>query len=52
MEFGMVSLSKKRPISKVEQEWLENNKKAIEAYNERVDKHGPLLIPHWAVEEK
>lgn len=27
--------------------WLEENKAAIAAYNERIDRHGTLLKPIW-----
>jgi antitoxin CcdA len=30
-----------------ERAWLEENKAAIEAYNERIEKHGTLLTPIW-----
>lgn len=30
-----------------ERAWLEENKAAIEAYNERIEKHGTLLKPIW-----
>lgn len=30
-----------------ERAWLEENKAAIHAYNERIEKHGTLLKPLW-----
>ena len=32
-----------------EREWLEQSGPAIDAYNERIKKHGPILgLPEWA----
>jgi antitoxin CcdA len=31
-----------------EQKWLRDSQSAIEAYNKRIDKSGPLLTPSWA----
>ena len=33
-----------------ERQWLEENKDAIAAYNERIEKQGLLLTPYWAEE--
>jgi post-segregation antitoxin (ccd killing protein) len=33
--------------SAAEQAWLKENRVAIAAYNERVEKHGMLLKPIW-----
>jgi antitoxin CcdA len=33
-----------------EQVWLEENRGAIRAYNERIEKHGTLLTPLWLEE--
>ena len=30
-----------------ERRWLEENREAIEAHNERVRKHGVLIQPYW-----
>ena len=34
-----------------EKEWLEENREAIKAYNERITKNGTLLKPYWLKEE-
>ncbi len=31
-----------------EQEWIQNNQKAVQAHNKRIEKDGPLLTPDWA----
>jgi antitoxin CcdA len=33
-----------------EEQWRQDARSAIEAYNERIDKSGPLLTPHWATD--
>lgn len=43
-ETGIVAAVKKAH----EQKWLKENRDAIQAYNERIEKTGPLLTPHWA----
>lgn len=30
-----------------EAEWLDANRAAIDAYNDRIDEDGPLLTSHW-----
>lgn len=42
-EKGIAAAIKK----KRETEWLEQNKDAIDAYNEMVEKNGLLLEPYW-----
>lgn len=34
-----------------EQEWLQENRAAIAAHNERIEKHGLLIDPYWAEED-
>lgn len=31
-----------------QEQWLKDSQRGIEAHNERVDKTGVLLTPHWA----
>lgn len=31
-----------------EEEWLKENRAALEAHNQRIEKSGPLLTPGWA----
>ncbi len=33
-----------------EEEWIQNNKLAMQAHNTRIEKSGPLLPPEWAEE--
>lgn len=33
-----------------EEEWLRENRAAIEAYNRRIEKDGPLLVTPWTKE--
>jgi antitoxin CcdA len=33
-----------------EAQWLKNNRKAIEAYNERIEREGVLIKPYWMEE--
>jgi antitoxin CcdA len=42
-ETGIIGAVKKA----YEQQWLKDSQSAIQAYNERIDKAGPLLTPNW-----
>jgi antitoxin CcdA len=33
-----------------EEKWRQEARSAIDAYNERIEKSGPLLTPHWATD--
>ena len=43
-EYGIINAVKEARA----QEWLLNNKKAILAHNERIEKQGILLTPDWS----
>lgn len=38
--------------TRLEQQWLEENRGAIEAYNRRIEEHGTALTPLWLREDK
>jgi hypothetical protein len=39
--------SRKQKRDGREEEWLRSSREAIDAYNRRIDEHGPLLTPYW-----
>lgn len=51
----MTSKTKKAPLKSeqkraLEEAWLEQNRAAIRAHNERIEKHGTMLKPIWLPE--
>jgi len=36
---------------KQEEEWRSQNRAAIARHNQRIEQAGPLLTPHWAVQD-
>lgn len=51
----MTSKTKKAPLKSeqkraLEEAWLEQNRAAIRAHSERIEKHGTMLKPIWLPE--